>query len=162
MTTFAITSAAYANAAHTSAIIHTEDAGDVLVSVSDTPELWEQLAASGLQIGDFPFSDPAEELKRTVSDKTQKRLDTFAQSRNYDNILSACTYATSTIPKFQREGQYCVEARDATWNKLYEIMEAVQAGTRQMPSGYAEVEPELPVLAWPDESDLEPPTDEPV
>lgn len=79
----------------------------------------------------------------------QKRLDFFAQSREYDGILSACTYATSTVPKFQVEGQYCVEARDQTWAMLYQIMAEVQAGTRPMPSGFADIEPELPTLTWP-------------
>lgn len=80
---------------------------------------------------------------------TQKRLDAFAKTRNYDGILSACTYATSTIPKFQTEGQHCVNLRDATWTKLYQILDEVQAQTRPMPSGYADVEGELPTLVWP-------------
>lgn len=54
--------------------------------------------------------------------------------------------ATSTNAKFQAECQYGVEARDATWAKLYEIMAEVEAGTRQMPSGFADIEPELPLL----------------
>lgn len=80
---------------------------------------------------------------------TQVRLDTFAQSRGYDSILSACTYASSSVPKFTAEGQYCVDARDATWAKLLELLAEVQAGTRPRPSGYADVEPELPPLVWP-------------
>lgn len=80
---------------------------------------------------------------------TQVRLDIFAQSRGYDGILSACTYASSSVPKFTAEGQYCVDARDATWAKLLELLAEVQAGTRPRPSGYADVEPELPPLVWP-------------
>ena len=79
----------------------------------------------------------------------QKRLDDFARTRNYDGILSACTYATSTVPKFQSEGQYCVTARDATWATLYQILADIQAGTRPMPTGYDDVAGELPVLTWP-------------
>lgn len=88
-------------------------------------------------------------LRESVVTATQARLDAFAQTRNYDGILSACTYATSVIPKFQTEGQYCVGARDATWAALYQILAAVQAGTRTMPTGYADIEPDLPVLTWP-------------
>lgn len=88
-------------------------------------------------------------LQASITAATQERLDTFARTRNYDGILSACTYASSTVPKFQAEGQYCVEARDATWAKLYEMMDEVQAGTRPMPSGYADIEAELPALTWP-------------
>ena len=80
---------------------------------------------------------------------TQKRLDDFAQTRNYDGILSAASYATSTNLKFQIEGQYCVDVRDLTWAKLYEILAEIQAGTRQAPNSFSDIESELPVLSWP-------------
>lgn len=79
----------------------------------------------------------------------QARLDNFARTRNYDGILSACTYATSTVPKFAAEGQYCVQLRDATWASAYQILAEVQAGTRAMPTSIADIEADLPVLAWP-------------
>lgn len=79
----------------------------------------------------------------------QSRLDTFARSRNYDNILSACTYATSTVLKFKTEGQCCVKARDDTWMKLFEILAQVDTSDRPLPESYADIEPELPVLVWP-------------
>lgn len=88
-------------------------------------------------------------LQTSVTTQTQQRLDTFAKTRNYDGILSACTYATSTVLAFKAEGQYCVEARDLTWAKLYEILAEVQAGTRPVPAGYADIEADLPVLVWP-------------
>jgi hypothetical protein len=90
-----------------------------------------------------------EQIQDEIMTATQQRLDTFAKTRLYDGVLSLCTYATSPNPKFQAEGQYGVEARDATWATLYEIMEEVQAGTRPMPSGYADIESELPPLVWP-------------
>jgi hypothetical protein len=92
----------------------------------------------------------AKTLQDSIIAATQQRLDAFAQTRNYDGILSACTYATSTVPKFKTEGQYCVEARDATWATLYAILAEVQAGTRPVPSSFADIESELPVLAWVD------------
>lgn len=92
---------------------------------------------------------PNMSLQQQVVAATQARLDDFAKTRGYDGILSACTYATSPTPKFSAEGQYCVAQRDATWAKLYQIMGEVEAGSRPMPSGYADIEGELPVLAWP-------------
>jgi len=92
---------------------------------------------------------PPEEVKDEVVQLTQIRLDSFAQDRGYDSILSACSYVSSSVVKFATEGQYCVSARDATWAKLLEILDEVVAGTRPMPSGYAEIEPELPPLVWP-------------
>ncbi len=79
----------------------------------------------------------------------QQRLNDFAKTRNYTNILSAATYATSTVPKFKAEGQYAVEARDATWAKYYEVLAAVQTGARPMPT-IEELIAEMPVLTWPD------------
>ncbi len=88
-------------------------------------------------------------LQQRIVDATQKRLDDFARTRNYDGILSACTYATSTVPKFAAEGQYAVQARDATWAALYALLAEVQAGTQPVPTGFEDVEPLLPPLAWP-------------
>jgi len=96
-----------------------------------------------------PPARPADEVQAEIVQATQKRLDDFARTRNYDGILSACTYATSSVPKFSAEGQYCVGARDATWAKLYSIMGEVQAGQRPMPAGFADIESELPSLTWP-------------
>lgn len=89
-------------------------------------------------------------LLNNITSMTQKRLDSFARTRNYDSILSACTYAASLIPKFKSEGQYCVQVRDATWNKLYEIFGQVKSGERKTPTSFSDIEQELPVLVWPE------------
>ena len=88
-------------------------------------------------------------VKASIIAATQARLDQFAMTRNYSSMLSACTYATSPTPRFAVEGQYCVSARDATWAALYQMLDEVLAGTRPMPSGYADVKDELPPLVWP-------------
>jgi hypothetical protein len=88
-------------------------------------------------------------VKQAVVAATQKRLDDFAKTRQYDGILSACTYAPSPSPKFAGEGQYCVNMRDATWAALYAFMAQVEAGQHPMPTGFADVEPVLPALEWP-------------
>ena len=90
----------------------------------------------------------AQSLQQSIVDATQQRLDDFARTRNYDGILSACTYATSAVPKFAAEGQYAVQARDATWAALYQFMADVQAGAQPVPTGFADVEPLLPALEW--------------
>lgn len=97
------------------------------------------------------IANPPPTLEQIIAKYTagvQQHLDTFAQTRNYDGILSAATYATSQVPKFKAEGQYAVEARDATWAKCYEILAAVEAGSRTMPT-LDELLAELPVLTWP-------------
>lgn len=91
-----------------------------------------------------------ERTRSEIVTATQQRLDAFARTRNYDGILSLCTYATDTNPKFAAEGQYGVTARSATWATLYTILAEVEAGIRPVPSGYADIEPDLPALAWPE------------
>ena len=105
----------------------------------------------------FPVHEPSPEeieaqLINSVTTATQNRLDSFARSRNYDGILSACTYATSPTVKFATEGQYCVVVRDATWSALYTIMVEVKNGVRPMPTGFSDIEADLPVLEWPNET----------
>ncbi|QIB67183.1 hypothetical protein [Kineobactrum salinum] len=90
-----------------------------------------------------------EKLQLTIVGATQFRLDTFAQTRNYDGILSACTYATGSLPAFTAEGQRAVELREATWAALYQILDEVTAGTRPVPAGFEDIESELPTLEWP-------------
>lgn len=89
-------------------------------------------------------------ISSDIVDRTQQRLDTFARTRGYDGIMSASTYAASTVPRFSSDGQYVVQARDATWTALYAILADVHTGTRTVPSGFAEIESELPVLVWPE------------
>ena len=84
-----------------------------------------------------------------IEEQVQARLDNFAKTRFYNDILSACSYATSTNQKYAAEGQYCVSARDQTWEALFAIQAEVVAGTRPMPAGYSDIEAELPALVWP-------------
>lgn len=131
----------------------------VNAAVADQPLEPNWIASDVANIGDLwdgenftkppPPIKPPEVVQAEVVEATQARLDDFARTRNYDGILSLCTYATSPTAKFAAEGQYGVEARDATWAKLYDMLDEVQAGTRPMPSGFADVEPELPDLIWP-------------
>jgi hypothetical protein len=102
----------------------------------------------------IPLSDDEklqflENLKNSIGQQTQERLDSFARTREYDGILSACTYASSSVEKFMIEALYCIDVRDQTWAKLYEIMSEVEQGIRPIPSDISDIESELPELAWP-------------
>lgn len=110
-------------------------------SLTATPRTAEDIAARQ--------ANAIAQLQASIVQQTQQRLDAFAQTRGYDGILSASTYATSAVPKFAAEGQYAVAARDATWAALYTLLADVQAGIAPMPTSFADVEPLLPVLAWP-------------
>lgn len=78
----------------------------------------------------------------------QRHLDVEAQRRKYDGILSACSYATSTVNKFRAEGQACVEWRDAVWSACYELLARVESGSVPEPS-VDELIAVLPPMIWP-------------
>lgn len=88
-----------------------------------------------------------EAMKKQLTDAVQARLDAFAQTRGYDGIMSAASYATSTDAVFKAEGERAVALRDATWRQCYTIMADVLAGNRQVPTA-EELFAELPVLSW--------------
>lgn len=88
-------------------------------------------------------------LQASIVQATQDRLDAFARTRHYDDIKSASDYAGCSVPKFDVEGTYCRDARALTWDALYRILGEVQAGTRPVPTGFADIEPDLPPLVWP-------------
>jgi hypothetical protein len=86
--------------------------------------------------------------KTNLQAAVQNRLDEFAQTRNYDSVLSCCSYAASTNTKFQQEAQYCVQARDAHWAACYTILQEFEAGTRSIPT-VEELLSLMPALQWP-------------
>lgn len=81
----------------------------------------------------------------------QRMLDTKAQERKYDDIESACTYASSTNAQFKAEGLACLAWRDQVWTQCYTDLAAVQAGTMQQPTIEAFVA-SLPQLTWPSQA----------
>jgi hypothetical protein len=80
----------------------------------------------------------------------QANLDAFVQQRGYDGILSACTYASSTVTKFRQEGQRCVDLRDQTWAASYVLLDEVMQGSKPMPASIDDVRNVLPALTWED------------
>jgi hypothetical protein len=122
------------------------------VAVEGTPVLvtgqWTQVWTVRTK-NDAEIAAEMQTLQNSIVQATQDRLDAFARTRHYDDIKSASGYAGCAVPKFNIEGTYCRDARAETWVKLYDMMAEVQAGTRPMPTGFADVESELPVLVWP-------------
>ena len=79
----------------------------------------------------------------------QKAMDDWAKTRNYDGILSLCSYATSTIEKFRTEGQRGVEVRDKCWAASYQDLDDVNNNRRPVITP-AELVAELePLFVWP-------------
>lgn len=88
-----------------------------------------------------------EQIQAHLTQVVQNYMDKTVQTRGYDNIHTACTYASSTDETFRAEGTACVAWRDAVWRKCYDILAEVKAGTREVPTE-EELLAELPALNW--------------
>lgn len=95
-----------------------------------------------------PPPPTAEQTIASLTGDVQAHLDATARTRNYDGILSLCSYASSAHPTFGAEGLAGVAWRDAVWAACYAIMADVQAGTRAVPTTAALLA-ELPAMVWP-------------
>ena len=84
-----------------------------------------------------------EEYKAAV----QRHLDAAAQAKNYDHIISACSYAAAPNI-FQTESLAFLDWRAAVWQSCYGIMGAVEQQLRPAPT-IAELIAELPALVLP-------------
>lgn len=108
-------------------------------------------------------SDPLSPAQQQINIESaiQKALDLTAQTCNYDNIKSACSYA-STMPwvpdtdpnfamceKFRRQGNYAQNRMSLTWAMCYAYLATVQAGTNPIPTP-AEAIAMMPEFIWPD------------
>lgn len=95
----------------------------------------------------------AEYQNRPVSGKeeasriVQNYLDSRARERGYDNIRSAALRSAYAGP-FHDEGLAYAQWMDNCWAKCYQILGAVQAGTRAIPTE-SELLAELPALVLP-------------
>lgn len=122
------------------------------------------------RISDLPSRQVAENqaaadaaLIGSIISATQSRIDAFAATRGYDGVNSISKYQNISdeeiaalpaseqpmVSKFRGECRYLAVVTAQTWAKMYGMLGEVQAGTRQKPSGFADVESELPALEWP-------------
>ena len=106
----------------------------------------EQVASAEAERIAYSMANIQEELTQDV----KERLDTFAQTRMYDDILSACTYTTSPVAYMKAEADYCLEVRSLTWEALRQTLEDVHNGVIAVPNSFEDIEHLLPVLEWPE------------
>ena len=120
-------------------------------SVAYGIELFNRAAAGEFgAVAELPPPPPPtpEQTQKQLTNAVQRHLDTTAQERGYDGIMSLCTYATSHNPKFVAEGQAGVIWRDAVWAACYGLLDEVMSGQREIPTA-EELIVLLPEIVWP-------------
>ena len=98
----------------------------------------------GKLINEPVIDDTIPVTEKQIIKAVQSLLDSTAQSKNYDNMLSLSTYANSTNSTFKAEAEAGVAWRDACWLKCYEI----QASGAEI-THVDEVLSQLPAIVWP-------------
>jgi hypothetical protein len=112
-------------------------------------ENWVEDAESVAQIGgvyDGAFH-VAPDIVPTIQEyeiAVQKHLDEYAQSKGYDSILSACSYAAEAN-QFQVESKQFITWRSEVWAYCYQVLQNVQGNQRSAPS-IKDLIAELPVF----------------
>lgn len=105
--------------------------------------------ANGVPVLADPPAPTPEQIKAALSDAVQGHMDAAAQAAGYDDIKSAVTYADEpSVSQFQTEGQQFRAWRSLCWAACYEVMAAVAAGERDVPTA-DELIAELPALELP-------------
>lgn len=117
----------------------------------DTAEFWKKFGVTYTETPEEPAPEPTEEEKqaeaqRRLTEAVQRFLDAEAQKLNYDSCLSVCSYVDTGVTKFDEEGAAFRAWRSAVWAKGYEIVDAVKAGKREVPTE-EELFAELPKLS---------------
>lgn len=86
---------------------------------------------------------------RRVNDEVQHWLDMFAKTRGYIDMVEACSFASSSVPKYKTEGTYCKSVRDEVWATVDQLTVRIKGGKLDVPNGIAGIFKELPPLKWP-------------
>lgn len=106
--------------------------------------------------GEEPTPKPIEEVPPATMGRVvelakqlvQDRLDNWAKTREYDGVLSAISYQTSTNPTRAEEGAKAVVNRDLSWDAMYAYMDKVMAKELPVPMKESEIVAQLPELTW--------------
>jgi len=87
-----------------------------------------------------PMPTPAFDLHEHVRKCAYAWMDDVVQGKDYDNIYTCASYATSTIPEFKADADALVAWRDAVVLRLYQLRDEPPQGV----DSWEEVKPLLP------------------
>lgn len=111
------------------------------------PLLPGETAPAAVEFQDIPAATVARvvELAKKLADE---HMTAWAKTREYDDIVSVATYATSKNTARAAEGQKAVDNRDAVWDAYYNYLGKVIAKVVPVPRTIAEISAQLPTLEW--------------
>src|SRR5690242_8980331 len=95
--------------------------GDNVSAYDETDETQHGLIALAIESGWQDITGawpPAPTTAQVIAQgelALQNALDAVAQSWGYDNLISAASYANSTVPQFKAEAEVLISWRDQTW-----------------------------------------------
>lgn len=97
-----------------------------------------------------PFPPPTTEDRVAANVAAiQAELDRQARLKGYDDIVSACSYASGDADDpFQAEGKKFLKWRGQVWAQAYAVLAEVQAGQRALPTP-EEAVASMPTLVLP-------------
>lgn len=121
-------------------VLDGHDGVEIPDDVAPVPGKWRYTPATGF------YADP-QMLQNDMTAAIQNRLDDYAVSKGYNDILSAVSYAGSTHPVFGPQGIAARDWRDACWSKGLEILSQVEARTIPCPTE-DELVAALPAPGW--------------
>jgi NCAIR mutase (PurE)-related protein len=110
---------------------------------------WPKNAREATQAEIAAITNPAEtpeQITARLTASVDKYLNDTAKSYGYDDIRSMVSYKDDPNPKFDQEGTAAKFWRSAVFTYCIEVIAAVQAGTRDIPTE-AELIAELPSFA---------------
>lgn len=90
---------------------------------------------------------PVEDCVRNLGYAVSQYLDETAKERDYSSIDTCKGNASNSHTKYGPEGIACETLYNGVWDKYYQILGEVEAGTRSMPTK-AELLDELPAIQW--------------
>jgi len=94
--------------------------------------------ASGYPVLQAPAAPTPDEIAAGYEAFGQTTLDALAKSWGYDSLLSAASYAASSVTQYAADAKALIAWRDAFWQAAFALEAAVKAGTKPMPATAAD------------------------
>lgn len=121
----------------------TDDAYQALLAAQSDGQQITPDAQGAPEATDVPPPNRADLVAQAAA-QVRKLLNTAVQARDYDSIESACSYAMSTVDKWQIEALAAAGWRDQVWQWFYA---EIADGTGDVP-GPNQLRSAMPVLNW--------------